>query len=139
MTDSAGLAGETAALDRDDDVVLGQAIDELQRLLEDHAQHGAREVDHLVTGVDRDLAGAGLDPDAGDGVLALAGGIGAALRIDLLDVDGSIRLRGLGDLAELLERLKNLGHGQTLAFLLLSAATSSASGDWAAWGCSAPL
>ncbi len=33
-----------------------------------------------------DLAGAGLDPDAGDGVLALAGGIGAALLVELLDV-----------------------------------------------------
>jgi hypothetical protein len=37
--------------------------------------------------VDGDLAGAGLDPDAGDGVLALAGGIGAALLVELLDVD----------------------------------------------------
>src|SRR6478736_2317331 len=108
----ARLAGETAALDRDDDVVLRHAIDELQRLLEHEAQHRAGEIDLLITAVDRDLAGARLDPDARDGVLALAGGIGTALRIDLLDVDRSGRLIGLGDIAELGEGLKNLGHGQ---------------------------
>ena len=129
MAHRAGLAGEATALDRDDDVVLGHAVDELQRLLEHEAQHRAGEVDLLVAAVDGDLARAGLDPDASDGVLALAGGIGAALRIDLLDVDGSSGLLGLGDFAELGERLKNLGHRQTLLFLLLSAATSSASGD----------
>jgi hypothetical protein len=44
---------------------------------------GTREVDLLVAVVDRDLAGARLDPDAGDGVLALAGGVGAAAAVDL--------------------------------------------------------
>ncbi len=52
----------------------------------------AREVDRLVTAVDRDLAGAGLHPDAGDGVLAAAGGVGAALRVDFLFADRGGRL-----------------------------------------------
>ena len=41
----AGLAGEAAARDRDDDVVLVDAVGDLQRLLQDHAQHGTGEID----------------------------------------------------------------------------------------------
>ena len=56
----AGLAREAAALDRDDDVELAGAVRDMQRLLQDHAQHGPREIllDRLL--VDRDLAGPGL-------------------------------------------------------------------------------
>ena len=41
-----------------------------------------------------DLAGARLDPDARDRVLALAGGIGAALLVELLDVFRRLGRRG---------------------------------------------
>ena len=44
--------------------------------------------------VDGDLAGARLDPDARDGVLALAGGIGAALRVELLHIDAALPAAG---------------------------------------------
>ena len=72
--------------DRDDDVELAVAVRDVQRLLQDHAQHRPGEVllDRLL--VDGDLARAGLDPDAGDRVLALAGRVGAPLGVDLLFV-----------------------------------------------------
>ena len=41
----AGLAGQAAARHRGDDVVLADAVGDLQRLLEDHAQHRAGEID----------------------------------------------------------------------------------------------
>ena len=70
-----------------------------------HAQHRTGEIDLDLARVDRDLAGARLDPDAGDRVLALAGGVGAAELVDLLLVLGRIgRRRGL-ELRELVERL----------------------------------
>jgi hypothetical protein len=56
--------------------------------------------------VDEDFAGARLDPHAGDRVLALAGGIGAAEGIELLDVLRSFRSGGLGVLAQVGERLE---------------------------------
>ena len=96
----------------------------------------------IVAAADQDLALARLDPHLGDGVLALAGGVGAALGVELLLVDSCFG-RGGGRLAqrlaEVLERLDVVGHGQALrAFLRFRAATSSASGCCAAWGCPAP-
>src|SRR5690606_13976218 len=134
----ARLARKAAAGDRCDDVVLAVAVCRDDRLLEDHLQDGTREIGVVFLVVDRDLAGAWLDPDAGDGVLALAGGVGAARFVELLDVDRRSRLlRGHGR-AEFCERGKLLSHCQALLFLRFSAATSSVSGCWAAWGCSAP-
>src|ERR1700722_7256224 len=77
----AGLAGEARADHGRFHVELAEPAGDLQRLGDHHAQHRPGEVDLLVAAVDGDLALAGLDPDAGDRVLALAGGIGAALRI----------------------------------------------------------
>ena len=67
-----------------------EAVGGLQRLLDHHLQHGPREILLEVLAVDGDLADAGLDPDARDGVLALAGGVGAALRVELLRVGGAL-------------------------------------------------
>src|SRR5215213_5921564 len=127
VTDCAGLAGETATVNVDGDVVLAFALGDLERLSEDHAQHGTGEVDLGRTTVDHDLAGAGLDPHAGNRVLALAGGIGAAERVELLDVLRGFRSGGLGIGAEIGERLEGR-HDYALTFLLLRAPTSSVSG-----------
>src|SRR5690606_41963155 len=109
-----------------------------QGLLQDHAQHRACEIDVELTLVDRDLAGARLDPDAGDRVLALAGGIGTALAVELLLVARSLP-RCAERAAEIFESLDIVGHRHQLrTFFLFSAATSSTCGCWAVWGCSAP-
>src|SRR4051794_37894607 len=87
VTDRTGLTGQTAAGDRRHHIVLVDAGGDLERLVQQHAQDRTGEIDADVAAVDGDLAGTGLDPDAGDRVLALAGGIGAARGVDL-------RLRG---------------------------------------------
>src|SRR6185295_4792358 len=100
----ARLPRQTTAGDGADHIILAGAGGCDQWLLDHHAQHRTGKVDLDLAGVDRDLAGAGLDPDAGDRVLALAGGVGAALLVDLLDIlrrFGSRRLQ----LRELVERL----------------------------------
>ena len=81
----------------------GRPLGDVERLLDHHAQHGTCEIDRLVLAVDGDLAGARLHPDAGDGVLALAGGIGAALSVELLVVDGGGGLRAGRSRAGLLQ------------------------------------
>src|ERR1700686_5370254 len=103
------LARQTAAGDRANDVVLAGASGCDQRLLDHHPQHRTGEIDFDFAGVDDDLAGTGLDPDAGDRVLALAGGIGTALLVDLLDVFRRFR-RGRLELRQLIERLHGVGH-----------------------------
>src|SRR5260221_7789504 len=106
MTDRTGLAGETAADHRANDIELADAIDDAEGLVDDHPQHRTGEIGRHVATIDGDLAAARLNPDAGDGVLALAGGIGTALGIDLtLVLRGSRRggqRRGLGSGAEIL-------------------------------------
>src|SRR3984893_1255020 len=86
VTHGARLARQTAAGHGADHVVLAGTGGCDQRLLDHHPQHWTREVDFDFAGVDDDLCGAGLDPDAGNRVLALAGGVGAAELVDLLDV-----------------------------------------------------
>src|SRR6267142_56957 len=81
----------------------------IQQPLDHHPQHRTGEIDFDFTGVNDDLAGAGLDPDAGNRVLALAGGIGTALLVDLLDVFRRFRRRRL-QLRQLVERLHGIGH-----------------------------
>src|SRR5438477_4249957 len=77
------LPRESATGHGADDVVLARAIHHAEGLVDHHAQHRPSEVDRAVPIVDGDLARAGLDPDARDGVLALAGGVGAALGVEL--------------------------------------------------------
>src|SRR5262249_28086439 len=103
VTHSPGLAREPTAADGADDVVLAFALRGDQRLLQDHLQHRTREISGVVLAVDGDLPGSALHPHAGNGVLALAGGIGAALRVDLLLIDTGLGCAGVG-----LERSKVL-------------------------------
>src|SRR6185503_548744 len=79
VLDRAGLARQAATLDGGDHVVLAFALGDLERLVDHQPQRRPREVDFLLAAVDHDLAAAGLEPDAGDRVLAAAGGVGAAL------------------------------------------------------------
>ena len=81
VTHSAGLPRKTTTSHRDHDVILPGAACQNERLLKDHAQHGTGEIGALFFAVDLDAARSRLQPDAGDGVLALAGGVGAALGI----------------------------------------------------------
>ena len=89
MANRTGLAGETAAGDGGDDVELAGTVGQNDRLEQEHLQHRTGEILGVFLAVDDDLAGAGLHPDAGNSILALAGGIGAALRIQLLDMNRS--------------------------------------------------
>src|SRR5712675_1179940 len=109
VTDGARLARQTAAGHGADHVILTGPGRRHQRLLNHHPQHWTSEIDFDFAGVDGDLAGAGLDPDPGNRVLALAGGVGAALLVDLLDVFRRFR-RGRLELRQLVERLHGAGH-----------------------------
>src|SRR5262249_41830034 len=94
VAERASLARKSAARHRADDIVLAEAGGDGERLVEQHAQHRAREIDGAVAAVHRDLAVAGLDPDARDGVLALARRVSSALCVELrLCFDGRRRLR----------------------------------------------
>ena len=138
----AGLAGEAAAGDGDGEIVLAEAVGDDERLVEDHAQHRPGEIDVERLAVDGRLALAGLDPDARDGVLALAGRIGAALLVELLHVRrGFNDRRGERRLLEIGEGGKSVSAmDQALRlFFGLSLATSKTSGDCAACGWSGPL
>src|SRR5690242_5629593 len=136
----ARLARQAAARDGGDHVELAVALADVERLLDDHLLGRAREVDLLVTAVDGDLAGAELHPDAGDGVLAAAGGVGAALRVDFLLARRGRRLdAGDRSLLQLGKRRKFGSHQPILEFLRFIAATSSFSGCCASWSCLGPL
>ena len=83
----AGLARKTTTLDGADDVVLLFATGDLKRLVDYQTQGWAGEIDGLVTAIDGDLARAGLQPYAGNGVLAATGCIRTTLCIDFAIAD----------------------------------------------------
>src|SRR3990170_616485 len=107
MTDGAGLARKPAAAHGTDDVELALALRGDERLHQDHLQDGPRKIGDVILAVDGNLAGTPLHPDPGNRVLALAGGVGAALGVDLLLIDAGL---GCGGFA--LQRSKIFkGHG----------------------------
>src|SRR5690606_14144033 len=111
VTNGTGLAAEAAASNGDGNVVLVETISGDDRLLHDQLQHGASEIALELAAVDSDLALARLDPDAGNGVLALAGGIGAAEGVELLLMHGgSVGGSGRSNGAEVLEGVDGVGH-----------------------------
>src|SRR5690606_22680256 len=135
VTNSACLAGEAATGNSCDNVELAITRCRDDRLLQDHLQNRAGEVGFERLAVDGDLAGARLDPYAGNSVLALAGRIRAAERVNFLDVYRSRcgRSSNASD-AEVLER-GEIGHYQALlVFLVFSVATSRTTGCWASCG-----
>jgi hypothetical protein len=80
----AGLTREAAADDRADHVILIAALGDVERLVDHQAQGRAGEIGLLVAAIDRDLARTRLQPHAGNGVLAAAGRISAAISVELL-------------------------------------------------------
>ena len=123
MADRASLTRKATAGHLADDVVLAVASGCDQRLAQDHAQHGPGEIDRLFLAVDRDAARAGLQPNAGDRVLAFARRIGAPLAVELGPVflRRDLLLFGLLGLdqrrLQIGEIANSFGHGQ-LAFAL---------------------
>ena len=69
MADSASLAGNTAAGNADDDIVLALQAQQDQRRTDDQLQGLQTEVVVDITIVDGDLAGAGVNANAGNGIL----------------------------------------------------------------------
>ena len=136
MAHRARLPRQAAAGNRDDEIVLGDAVGDDERLAQHHAQHRTGEINLNRAVIDGDLAGARLDPDAGDRVLALAGGVSAAVFVELLHINGMhgldalARWRAGGRGLEVLQRGKRgLGHVQALrVFLEFRAAMSSDTG-----------
>ena len=142
MLHGASLARQATTLDGGDHVVLTFTLGHLERLVQHQTQGRTGEVHFLVTAIDSDLAGAGLDPHAGNGVLAAAGGVGTALRVDFLFAQRRGRSggssRGFGNRAEIGQIGDGvIGHQAPTLFLRLRAATSSTSGWLPACGCSA--
>ena len=151
MLHGTGLSGQTTALDGRHDIELTFAVGDLERLLQDHLEHGTREIRVHVLAVDDNLAGTGLDPDAGDRILALAGGIAAAQLVadrlargggvqqdSLATVSGGGRTGSVDGALEVFEGVQLLGHAQALLwFLGFIDLTSSTSGDCASCGWSA--
>src|SRR5690606_12635291 len=86
VTNGTGLTGQTTTGDGDVDVVLVETVNSHDRLLDDELENRASEIGCELAAVHGHLALAWLDPDASDGVLALAGGIGAAEGVELLHV-----------------------------------------------------
>src|SRR5690606_11548887 len=157
VLDRTGLSRKAAAGNGADHVVLALAAGDLERLVDDQSQSRTGEEHYLVATVDGDLAGARLEPHAGDGVLAAAGRVGAALRVELLFAQRGVRdLRRLGLARRGRQRLPvgEIGDGAGLGrfggvvgfrghhlaalFLRLSEATSSVTGWLPACGCSLP-
>src|SRR5688500_12995717 len=129
VTDRTGLARKAPADHGADDVELAGAVHHAERLVDHHAQHRAREIDQDVAVVDGNLAAARLQPDAGDGVLALAGGIGAALGVDLALAlrrgGGSLRrAHGGAEVAQVLQV------GDAAGFIAHVTRSACSSGSW---------
>src|SRR5690606_8932671 len=101
-----GLAGKAATDDGGNDVVLVDAISGNDRLLQDHLKNRTCQILCAFLAGHGDLARTRLDPDTSNRVLALAGCVGTALSVELLDVYGSRGFSGLRCSAEFLERIQ---------------------------------
>ncbi len=97
VLDGTRLPRQSTADHQTFDIELTGTVGNRERLVDDHLQNRASEIDGQFTAVDDDLAAAGLDPDAGNGVFALAGGIGTAAVVDLAFMLG--RRRALATIA----------------------------------------
>ena len=115
-----------------------------ERLAQDHLQHRTGEVFGDGLAIDHNLALSGHDPDAGDRVLALAGGIGAAQLVADGDAHRGhhhhrVRRSGAGHGRFQVVEGFDVGHAQALrVFFGFIDARSRTSGCCASCGCSPP-
>lgn len=72
VTDRTGLAGQSAALHRADDVEMTDAANDQERLVQDQALRLACEINSLVAAIDRNLPVTALQPHTRNGVLTAA-------------------------------------------------------------------
>ncbi len=142
MLNRARLTGQTAAFDSCEHVELAFGVGDAERLRQDQLLHGARKVFVLRLAVDDDLAGAGLDPNAGDRVFTFAGGIGAAQFVTNRLTRGHFGFGALhaADVLghgcfETVEGFDFVSHAHALrVFFLFKDLTSRTSGLCASWG-----
>ena len=146
MLDRTGLTRQAATFHGGHHVKLVFHTGHLKRLAQDHLQNGTRKIHVQLFAVHSHLAGARLDPDAGNRVFPLAGGIGAAQLIALwlgqgnglfhnCSVGGGVANNGL----KIFERVDLISHvPQLRVFLEFIDFTSSTSGFCASCGCSPP-
>ena len=73
VTDRAGLTGDAAAFDVGDDVIFANSVGNAERLVDNELEGFQAEIIVDVTAVDGDLAGTGIQTNAGDGALSSAG------------------------------------------------------------------
>ena len=73
VTDRACLTGDAAALNVGNDVILADSIGNAERLVDNELEGFQTEIIVDVTTVDGDLAGTGIQTNAGDGALSSAG------------------------------------------------------------------
>ena len=73
VTDRACLTGDTAALYVGNDVILAYSVGNAERLVDNELEGFKAEIIVDVTTVDGDLAGTGIQTNAGDGALSSAG------------------------------------------------------------------
>ena len=73
MADGAGLAGNAAARNRAHNVELAEGVCKVERLTDNQLEGLKAEIVVDVTAVDGDRAGAGVEPDAGNGLFPSAG------------------------------------------------------------------
>ena len=78
MLDRTGLAGQTAAADRADNVEFVDAVGNFKRLVDDHLQNRTGKIFVQGFGVDGNVAFTRLYPNAGNGVFSFAGSIGTS-------------------------------------------------------------
>ena len=143
MTHSARLTRQARAFDGGDDFILCAPIGFDQRLGDNLTQYWPCKVLLLIFAIDRDLTRAWLDPDSGNCRFAATGAVRATLLVNLGFRRDGRELCGraftFGDVFQVFEGLCCFSQlYATFVFLVFMEAKSTASGDWASWGCSAP-